>query len=62
MKGGGMDLSVIIVNWNTRALLLACLESVYATLKRVSFEVWVVDNASADGSVGPFKPPIRKLT
>lgn len=46
-----VDLSIVIVNWNTRQLLLDCLASVYGTIKEISFEVWVVDNASKDGSV-----------
>ncbi|MGV1098493.1 glycosyltransferase family 2 protein [Thiovibrio sp. JS02] len=46
-----MDLSIVIVNWNTRDLLLDCLASVYATVKDLDFEVFLVDNASADGSV-----------
>jgi GT2 family glycosyltransferase len=46
-----MDLSIVIVNYNTKDLLLACLESVYATLPPLSFEIWVVDNASTDGSI-----------
>jgi len=45
------DLSIVIVNWNTRALLLDCLASVYHTIRVLSFEVFVVDNASRDGSV-----------
>lgn len=46
-----MDLSIIIVSYNTRALLLQCLESVYRTTKGTRFEIWVVDNASSDGSM-----------
>ncbi len=46
-----MDLSVVIVNWNTRELLLKCLTSVYETIRDLRFEVWLVDNASTDGSV-----------
>lgn len=46
------DVSVIIVNWNTRDYLQACLESLYAEPRpKVSYDVWVVDNASADDSV-----------
>ncbi|MCX6375738.1 MAG: glycosyltransferase family 2 protein [Armatimonadetes bacterium] len=43
-------LSIVVVNWNTRELLRACIRSIYATLDPISFEVIVVDNASDDGS------------
>jgi len=46
-----LDLSVLIVNWNTKDLLLKCLASVYETAQDLHFEVWLVDNASSDGSV-----------
>lgn len=45
-----IDLSVIIVNFNTRAVTLACLESLYQHTHDLNFEVIVVDNASPDGS------------
>lgn len=44
------DLSIVIVNWNTRDLLAQCLQSVYDTTGSLDFEVVVVDNASTDGS------------
>ncbi len=44
------DLSIIIVNWNTGALLRDCVESVYRETKRPS-EVIIVDNASSDESI-----------
>lgn len=44
------DVSVIIVSWNTRDLLDACLASIYRQTRRISFEVWVVDNGSSDGT------------
>jgi GT2 family glycosyltransferase len=45
------NLSIIIVNWNVKELLRNCLKSIYAQTKAISFEVFVVDNASSDGSV-----------
>ncbi len=45
------DLSVIIVNWNTRELLLNCIDSFYRSIKGLTFEIFVVDNGSRDGSV-----------
>jgi GT2 family glycosyltransferase len=45
-----IDLSIIIVNWNTKQLLLDCIASIYRTVRQASFEVFVVDNGSTDGS------------
>jgi N-acetylglucosaminyl-diphospho-decaprenol L-rhamnosyltransferase len=45
-----VDLSIIIVNWNTRELLAGCLFSLYTAASQVESEVWVVDNASDDES------------
>jgi GT2 family glycosyltransferase len=45
-----MDLSIVIVNWNTRELLRDCLTSVFRGLHGLKAEVIVVDNASGDGS------------
>ncbi|MBN2569140.1 MAG: glycosyltransferase family 2 protein [Deltaproteobacteria bacterium] len=45
------DITVVIVNWNTRDLLRNCLNSVYETIQGINYEVIVVDNASTDGSV-----------
>jgi GT2 family glycosyltransferase len=46
-----LDLSIIIINWNTRELLLECLATIYLTITGVTFEIWLVDNGSSDGSV-----------
>ena len=46
-----LDLSIIIVNYNTCNLLLDCLTSIYNSRGDINFAVIVVDNASSDGSV-----------
>jgi GT2 family glycosyltransferase len=45
-----VDLSIIIVNWNSGSDLLSCLESLYAHSLAGTMEVFVVDNGSEDGS------------
>jgi GT2 family glycosyltransferase len=45
-----MDLSIVIVNWNSAAFLRQCLRSIYTTCTAVEFEVIVIDNASFDSS------------
>ncbi len=48
-----MDLAVVIVSYNVRTLLHACLDSLFSSFARtpeLAAEVCVVDNASADGS------------
>lgn len=45
-----MDLSIVIVNWNTRDLLRDCLRTVFDGLGNLEAEVIVADNASSDQS------------
>jgi len=45
-----MEISICIVSWNVRRLLLKCLESVRRELAETTGEAFVVDNASRDGS------------
>jgi GT2 family glycosyltransferase len=45
-----IDMSIVIVSWNTCALLDHALESVYKNANRLNIEVIVVDNHSSDGS------------
>jgi GT2 family glycosyltransferase len=45
------DVSIIIVNWNVQDYLDACLRTIHEHTRGVTYEVIVVDNASADHSV-----------
>ena len=56
-----MDVSVIIVNWNTKDLLRDCLSSVYERAGDVDYEIIVVDNASTDGSAEMVKSVFKHV-
>ena len=49
-----MDVSVIIVNYNTKEFVCNCINSVFTNTSYVSFEIIVVDNGSTDGSIELF--------
>ncbi|MCB0214729.1 MAG: glycosyltransferase, partial [Anaerolineae bacterium] len=60
------DLAIVIVSWNVRDLLADCLRSVEADLARSQLdgEIWVVDNASHDGSAAMVRqsfPAVRLI-
>lgn len=46
----GCDISIIIVNWNTKYFLSQSIESIKTHTKKVSYQIIVVDNFSSDGS------------
>ena len=48
-------ISVIIVSYNTRDILFNCLRSLYSSVGQVELEVFVVDNASKDGTVAALR-------
>lgn len=50
-----MDVSVIIVNYNTRTLICNCLNSIFEYTKDIDYEVIVSDNGSKDGSIEMIK-------
>lgn len=50
-----MDVSIILVNYNTRKLTMECLKSIYEKTSGVNFEVIVIDNASEDDSIQAIK-------
>jgi len=51
----GVNLSIIIVNYNTCKLLLDCLKSIYENTKKISLEIIIVDNNSTDDSIKTIK-------
>lgn len=56
-----MDVSVIIVNYNTKSLTRECIDSVFEKTNNVSFEIILVDNASTDGSREYFEKDKRVI-
>ena len=46
-----LELSVIVVNWNTCDLLEKCLERLAVASQNISHEIIVIDNGSTDGSI-----------
>ena len=45
-----VDVTIVVVSFNTRDLTNQCLKSIYSETGNVNFQVVVVDNASTDGS------------
>lgn len=59
-----MDVSIVIVTWNTREVLRDCLQSIYEQAGRIAFEIIVIDNASSDDTAGMIArefPTVRLL-
>lgn len=59
-----MNLSYIIVNYHSSAPLKNCLESIYRTLRKITFEVIIVDNSQNDPGMVSLKesyPQIRVI-
>lgn len=54
-----MDVSIIIVTYNTRQMTAECIESVFQKTSDIDFEVILVDNASSDGSKDFFENDSR---
>ena len=55
-----IELTIIIVNWNTGGLLRECIESIWRHPPRVGYEVIVVDNASTDESLALLREAVSQ--
>lgn len=56
-----MDLSIIIVSYNTKKLLQDCMSSIYSSQDNLDKEPIVVDNGSKDGSISMVKNKFPKV-
>lgn len=57
----GCDLSIIIVNFNTKEITRECIESIIEKTSGLNYEIIVIDNASSDGSVQTLKDLTKSL-
>ena len=57
-----LDLTLVIVSFNTREILLRCLGTIKSYTEDISYEVIVVDNASEDGTVDAVAVSYTHLT
>lgn len=56
-----IDLSIIIVSFNTKKLTVECIDSIVKSRPKVSYEIIVIDNGSTDGSVSALEKLRVKL-
>ena len=64
LSHSGIDVSILMISFNTRALTLDALRSVIDQTKEISYEIIVVDNASGDGSTDAIRsefPQVRLI-
>lgn len=57
-----MDLSIIIVNYNVKEFLQNLIQSIYAAVSKLSYEIIIIDNASNDGSEEFIKEKFPEVT
>ena len=56
------DVTILVTNWNGRAVLQDCLTSIFERTKNVQFDVVVVDDASTDDSVAMVRSRFPQVT
>lgn len=59
MESRGLDVSIIIVNYNTFKITAECIDSVVEKTEGIDYEIILVDNASTDGSKEHFEKDAR---
>jgi GT2 family glycosyltransferase len=57
----GVDLSIIIVSYNTSGLLIDCIDSIIENSGDLNYEIIVVDNASHDGTIPRIKEKMKDI-
>ena len=57
-----IDISIIIISYNTKKLTLSCIESIVGEGSKLKKEVVVVDNNSSDDSVKAIEESIKSIT
>lgn len=60
--GIGMDISILILNYNTRDLTLQTIRSVLQSVTEYTYEIILVDNASTDGAVDVIRSEFPVIT
>lgn len=56
-----VQVSIIIVNYNTKELTKNCLDSIYQKTENISYEIVVIDNASTDGTQDMIKQEFKEV-
>lgn len=56
-----MDVSIILVSYNTKDLTRDCIKSIQEKTEGLDYDIWVVDNASNDGSTDMIKNEFKDI-
>jgi len=56
-----IDVSIVVVSWNTKEILYNCLKSIKKYTKGISYEIVVVDNNSLDGTCEMIKKEFKEV-
>lgn len=57
-----MDISIVIVNFNTKQLTIDAIHSVFTSNTSYTYEILLVDNNSSDGSIEAFRKEFPQIT